>query len=81
MPPPGGRNQAAHVRIGGEAGMGQKDNDWRTVSLCGPCHDRQHAVGERTFWKDRDVEAIINAFCRASPKRLEIEAVKRERGL
>lgn len=82
---------AAHVRLGSHCGMAQKPDDWRTVPLCdGPnsnidgqlgCHNRQHIVGEATFWKGRDVEALIAAFCHASPKRREIEQAKRERGL
>lgn len=70
--------EAAHVRLGSHTGMGQKPDDWRVVSLCKDCHQRQH-TGEATFWKGRDVEALIAAFCHASPKRREIEAAKRER--
>jgi len=40
----------------------------------------QHEVGEETFWKGCDVEALIDAFCKASPRRQEIEAVRKERG-
>jgi hypothetical protein len=36
-------------------------------------------MGEATFWKGRNVEEIIEAFCKASPRRHEIEQVKRER--
>jgi hypothetical protein len=72
--------EVAHVRLGSGAGVGQKPSDDRTLSLCRDCHSRQHQVGERTFWGDRDVEAIINAFCKASPRRQEIEAVRKERG-
>ena len=73
--------EAAHVRIGSGAGMGQKPDDWRTVSLCGRCHGEQHSVGERTFWFDAgiDVEALIVAFCKASPKAAEIARVRKER--
>jgi hypothetical protein len=70
----------AHVRLGSGAGIGQRPDDWNAVSLCKDCHTRQHQVGERSFWKDRDVEAIIQAFIHASPKRLEIERVMKERG-
>lgn len=70
--------QVAHVRLGSGAGIGQKPSDHRTVSLCRDCHTRQHEVGERTFWQGRDVEALIAAFCNASPKRREIEDDKRE---
>jgi hypothetical protein len=74
----------AHVRLGSGAGMSTKPDDWRGVSLCGGidgCHARQHRVGEATFWRGRDVEALIAAFVKASPKRREIEQVMRERGL
>jgi hypothetical protein len=70
----------AHVRLGSGAGMGTKPSDYRGVSLCAPCHRKQHEVGERTFWAGRDIEEIIEAFCKASPRRHEIEQVKRERG-
>ena len=77
--------EAAHVRIGSGAGIGQKPDDWRAVSLCGPngdnagCHATQHYLGEKTFWKGRDVEALIRAFIQASPKRREIEQIMRDR--
>lgn len=74
--------EVAHVRLGSGAGIGQKPDDWRTVSLCGGpvgCHTRQHEIGERTFWKGRDVEALIEAFCKASPRAREIAQVRRER--
>lgn len=69
--------------MGSGAGIAQKPDDWRTVSLCRDCHARQHNVGEATFWENAttaDVEALIAAFCKASPKAREIEAIKRERG-
>lgn len=65
--------------MGSGAGMGQKPDDWRTVSLCEVCHDEQHDKGERTFWKGRDVEALIAEFIKASPKRREIELIWKER--
>ena len=75
--------EVAHVRLGSGAGIGQKPDDWRTVSLCVACHrlsgPSQHNVGERTFWKGVDLEALIDAFIKASPKRQEIERVQRER--
>jgi hypothetical protein len=70
--------EVAHVRIGSGAGMGQKPDDWRTVSLCKECHQCQH-TGERTFWRGRDVEALIRAFIAASPRRVQIEQAMRER--
>ena len=81
--------EAAHVRVGSGAGMGQKPDDWRAVSLCaGPnssierhlgCHNRQHLVGERIFWEGIDVEGLIDAFCKASPKAAEIAQIRKER--
>jgi hypothetical protein len=71
--------EAAHVRLGSGAGLGQKPDDFRTVSLCKFCHKRQHFNGEETFWRGRDVEALIAAFIKASPKRQEIERVMKER--
>ena len=70
--------EVAHVRIGSGAGMGQKPDDWRTVSLCKPCHQEQH-TGERTFWKDRDVEGLIQAFIDSSPAKHAIRDAQRER--
>lgn len=71
--------EVAHVRLGSGAGMGQRPDDWRTVSLCRDCHATQHRVGERTFWHGIDVEKLIEAFCKASPKAHEIRQAKRER--
>ena len=80
--------EAAHVRIGSGAGMGEKPDDWRVVGLCGGpqgCHATQHRVGERTFWADyekrhgQDVEQLLASLIKASPKRHEIEQVQRER--
>lgn len=71
--------EVAHVRNGSGAGIGQKPDDWRTVSLCAFHHAQQHRVGERTFWKGIAVEALIAAFIKASPKRAEIERVRKER--
>lgn len=72
--------EVAHVRIAGDGGMGRKPSDYFCVSLCKPCHTRQHALGERTFWHGVNVEAIMQAFCETSPAKREIEQAKRERG-
>lgn len=80
--------EAAHVRIGSGAGMGQKPDDWRAVPLCGGsetggrgCHQAQHEMGERSFWKavKLDPEELIEAFIKASPKKLEIQLVRSNR--
>lgn len=83
--------EVAHVRMNSGAGIGQKPDDWRTVPLCaGPnsnadrqlgCHNRQHIVGEPTFWAGTDIEALLNEFAAASPKAREIADKKREREL
>jgi hypothetical protein len=64
--------EVAHVRNGSGAGIGQKPDDWRTVSLCKWCHANQHSMGEESFWRNTG---------KASPKRAEIEAIRKERGL
>jgi len=71
--------EVAHVRIGSGAGMSQKPSDYRMVSLCSECHQRQHNIGEATFWRGRDVEALVAAFIAASPRKLEIAQAQRER--
>lgn len=74
--------EVAHVRNGSGAGVGQKPDDWRAVSLCRFHHGEQHRIGETTFWRKiawRDPEQLIAEFIAASPKRLEIERVRKER--
>jgi hypothetical protein len=71
--------EVAHVRLGSHAGMSQKPDDFRTVSLCKLCHQRQHNIGEASFWRGRDVETLISEFVKASPRRAQIEAEMRER--
>lgn len=86
---------AAHVKMGAHSGVGQKGDDWLTAPLCdGPfsnfegklgCHNRQHLIGERTFWDQyekvhgQSVEKLLGELCGASPKRHEIEVLMRER--
>ena len=72
--------EVAHVRKGSGAGIGQKPDDWRCVSLCQFHHAMQHRVGEETFWQGMDVEALVRAFIQASPRRQQIEQEMRERG-
>lgn len=72
--------EVAHVRLGSGAGIGQKPDDFMTVSLCHDCHNRQHREGERSFWGNLNkAHELIEAFISASPKRAEIERVLRER--
>lgn len=74
--------EVAHVRLGSGAGIGQKPDDFRAVSLCQHHHGEQHRIGEATFWKRvawKDPEALIAEFCAASPKAAEIRRIKAER--
>lgn len=73
--------EVAHVRKGSGAGIGQKPDDFRTVSLCQFHHHRQHSIGEEAFWRGIDVEGLIVEFCHASPKAAEIRRIQQERGL
>lgn len=75
--------EVAHVRVGAGAGIGQKPDDWNTISLCRECHAEQHRLGEATFQKKYgiDMAAMAAEFAKASPKRHEIEQVQRERGV
>lgn len=78
--------EAAHVRMGSGAGMGQKPDDWRAVPLCRDCHREQHTAGEPAFWSNYQhhfnatVEDVIAELIRTSPRRHEIETEMRERG-
>ncbi len=87
--------EAAHVRMGSGAGIGQKPDDWRTAPLCaGPhsnihgmlgCHNRQHIRGEESFWREyqaihvQSVDQLLSELAKASPKRADIERIQRER--
>lgn len=86
---------AAHVKLGAHTGASQKGDDWLTTPLCdGPfsnidgelgCHNRQHIIGEQTFWNEyadrhgQSVERLLSELCATSPKRHEIEQLVRER--
>lgn len=73
--------EVAHVRVGSGAGMGQKPDDWQTVSLCRDCHATQHKIGERSFEQQHgfSMTALAAEFAKASPKASEIARIKRER--
>jgi hypothetical protein len=69
----------AHVRMGSGAGIGQKPDDWRGVSLCAEHHRRQHNIGEEAFWRKLDPEGLIADFIKESPRRHQIEQAMKER--
>lgn len=75
--------EAMHVRRGSGAGMGQKPDDWRTVSGCRDHHGEQHRIGEQSFEKryGLDLAELAAEFAKASPKAAEIRKVQRERSL
>lgn len=64
--------EAAHVREGTDGGMGMKPSDRWVISLCKDCHARQHSVGEGNM--GIDMNALAEAFFRASPHRSKLEA-------
>ncbi len=70
------------MRLGSGAGIGQKPDDWNAVSLCQHHHSEQHRLGEASFWQriaQHNPQEMIAAFINASPKRAEIQSVRRER--
>lgn len=73
--------EVAHVRLGTDGGTSRKPSDYYCVSLCKPCHDRQHHIGEETFWQGVDVRALMEAFCKDSPAAREIRDAKQGRGI
>jgi hypothetical protein len=82
VPDCGGRPiEVAHVRRGSGAGVGQKPDDWNTLSLCRDCHREQHRVGEQTFEKrfGVDMRAVADEFAAKSPRAAQIRDAKRER--
>lgn len=83
--------EAAHVRMNSDAGLGRKPSDWFALPLCGGpnsnregqlgCHNRQHIVGEPTFWatSGKDPFAIMEDLIQSSPRRAEIKAERAAR--
>lgn len=74
--------EAAHVRLGSGAGMGEKPSDFFATPLCKHHHTQQHTIGERTFWDNyhlasgQTVAELIDAFCKGSPKAREIREAR-----
>lgn len=75
--------EVAHVRRGSGAGVGQKPDDWNTLSLCRWHHAEQHNIGEASFEAKHgiDLRELADLFAKESPKAREIADIKRERGL
>src|SRR5215475_15188167 len=53
--------QAAHVRAGTDGGTGMKPGDRYTVPLCMTCHEKQHRIGELSFWGDLGIDPVDQA--------------------
>lgn len=47
-----------HVRKGTDGGVGTKPSDKYSVPGCRECHDRQHRIGEVTFWGELGVDPL-----------------------
>ena len=75
-----GRVQAAHVRKGTDAAMGEKPGDNWTVPLCARAHEQQHRVGEPMFWAmyQRDPKTLAAELWAKSPHRIKWEMKQRE---
>jgi hypothetical protein len=73
--------EVAHVRRGSGAGVGQKPDDWNTISLCGGIgghHSEQHRLGEASFENRHgiDMRELADKFAQASPRSYEIMLAK-----
>ena len=55
-------SEAAHVRLGTDAGVGIKPSDRYSVSLCTSCHELQHRFGELRFWSVLRIDPLSVAL-------------------
>lgn len=78
---PGRPIEVAHVRLGSGAGVGQKPDDFRTLSLCRDHHAEQHRIGEQSFAAAHQIDLgqLVEEFCIFSPKSADIRRIKAER--
>lgn len=67
--------ECAHVRLGANAGIGQKPSDAMTISLCREHHAEQHRMGEESFGLKHgiDLMKLAEAFYRRSPHRTKLD--------
>jgi hypothetical protein len=67
--------ECAHVRTGTDGGVGIKPSDEWCISLCGPCHRRQHQIGEPAFEAEThiDMRALAVMFFKLSPHKRKLE--------
>jgi len=61
--------------------MGQRPDDWHTISLCKTHHAEQHRIGEQSFAEAHriDLRQLADEFAIFSPKAAEIRRIKAER--
>lgn len=71
--------EAAHVRTGGDGGLGVKPGDNRTISLCRFHHVEQHGRGEISFAEKYriDLAELAATFWQQSPARVAWERKER----
>lgn len=74
--------EAAHIRLGSHAGMGEKPGDDKAIPLCGGSmghHAEQHRIGEASFWKKygKDPHKMAKQLWSLSPHRINMDKVKR----
>jgi len=64
-----GRIEAAHVRRGTDGSLSEKPSDAWAVPLDTGCHERQHKVGEKTFWNGygKNPHQLAIEFSQKSP--------------
>lgn len=63
--------EAAHVRLGSHAGIGQKPDDTKAISLCSSHHAESHNIGEASFAVKYklDLHLLADLFAAKSPHR------------
>jgi hypothetical protein len=61
--------------------MGQRPDDWNTLSLCRDHHAEQHRLGEQSFAETHqiDLRQLADEFAIFSPKAVDIRRIKAER--
>lgn len=65
------RIEAAHIRVGGNAGTGLKPADTRVIPLCSEAHKLQHSLGEKSFDRRFGIRSgeLADELARISPHR------------
>jgi hypothetical protein len=51
-------SEAAHLRLNHRGATSLKPGDRWTLPLCRECHERQHTIGEVTFWRGLDLDPV-----------------------